>query len=159
VRPGLVLRVAAGVAGVALFAVAVRYAVVRSVDVRPAAWVRWWVTAAIVHDVVVAPVALLVGWLVVRFVPRVVKAPVQAGLILTAVVVAVSWPALRGYGRIASNPTYLPRNYATGLLISLGLVWAACGAWALGRLVRGRQGRPLAVSKRPTATGTGSRLP
>lgn len=135
-RLGLPLRIAAGVAGVAMFLVAARYAAERSIDVRPVLWVRWWVTAAIVHDVVVAPLAIAVGWLVVRFAPRIVKAPVQAGLILTAVMVAASWPALRGYGRIASNPTYLPRNYGTGLVVTLLLVWAACGAWALARLLR-----------------------
>lgn len=135
-RVGLVLRVVAAVAGVAMFLVAARYALVRSIDVRPAIWVRWMVTGAVVHDVVVAPLAVGVGWLVVRIVPRTLKAPVQAGLILTAIVVAVSWPALRGYGRIASNPTYLPRDYATGLALTLALVWIACGAWAAARLVR-----------------------
>lgn len=158
-RAGVVLRALAGVVGVGLFGVAIRYAALRHIDVRPTSWVRWWVTAAIVHDVVVAPAAIFVGWLAVRFVPRVAKAPVQAGLILTAVLVAISWPALRGYGRIASNPTYLPRNYATGLVVSLALVWAACGAWTLARFLRGRQGRPPAVTTAPAAAGTGPSLP
>lgn len=135
-RPGLVLRVVAGVAGVTMFLVAVRYVAIRSIDVRPALWVRWWVSAAVVHDVVVAPAAVAVGWLVARFAPRAVKAPLQAGLVLTAVLVAVSWPALRGYGRIPSNPTYLPRPYGTGLALSLLVVWLGCGAWAAVRQVR-----------------------
>ncbi len=135
-RLGLPLRIAAGVAGVAMFLVAARYVAIRSIDVRPALWVRWWVSAAVVHDVVVAPLAIAVGWLVVRFAPRIVKAPVQAGLIVSAIVVAMSWPALRGYGRIASNPTYLPRDYGTGLVVTLLLLWAVCGAWALARLLR-----------------------
>jgi hypothetical protein len=137
-RVGPALRVAAAVAGVAMFLVAARYAAVRSLDVRPALWVRWWVTAAVLHDVVVAPLAIATGWLVVRFAPRAVKAPLQAGLIVTAVVVAVSWPALRGYGRIASNPTYLPRSYGTGLGLTLLVVWAGCGAWAVARHRRAR---------------------
>jgi len=132
-RIGLVLRVIAAVAGLAMFGVAAGYAVVRRIDVRPDVWVRWWVTAAVVHDAVVAPVAIAVGWVVVRFAPRPLKAPAQAGLILTAVLVAVSWPALRGYGRIASNPTYLPRQYGTGLITTLLVIWAACGAWAAAR--------------------------
>ncbi len=74
-RAGTAARVLAGVAGVAMFAVAARYAVVRSLEIRPAVWVRWWVTAAVVHDVVVAPVAVAVGWAVVRFAPRWLKAP------------------------------------------------------------------------------------
>lgn len=138
-RPGLLLRVLAGVAGVAMFVVAARYAVERSLDVRPALWVRWWVAAAVIHDVVVAPAAIVVGWVVVRFAPPVVKAPLQAALILSAVLAATAWPALRGYGRIASNPTYLPRDYGRGLILSLLVVWAGCGAWAVARRVR--QGR------------------
>ena len=135
------LRVVAAVAGIAMFLVAARYAGVRSIDVRPAVWIRWWVTLAVVHDVVIAPLSILVGWLVVRFAPPVVKAPLQAGLILTATVVAMSWPALRGYGRIASNPTYLPRNYATGLVVTLAVIWLACAAWAAARLARARASR------------------
>ena len=135
-RPGLLLRIAAGVAGIVMFVVAVRYAAMRSIDVRPALWVRWWVTAAVIHDVVVAPATVAVGWLVVRFAPRSVKAPLQAGLVVSAVLVAVTWPALRGYGRIPSNPTYLPRQYGTGLGLSLLLVWLGCGAWAVVRHVR-----------------------
>lgn len=135
-RPGLLLRIAAGVAGVVMFAVAVRYAAMRSIDVRPALWVRWWVTAAVIHDLVVAPAVVAVGWVVVRFAPRSAKAPLQAGLVVSAVLVAVSWPALRGYGRIPSNPTYLPRQYGTGLAIFLLLVWLACGAWAVARQLR-----------------------
>lgn len=140
-RPGLLLRIAAGVAGVVMFVVAVRYAAMRSIDVRPALWVRWWVTAAVIHDVVVAPAAVAVGWLVVRFSPRSVKAPLQAGLVVSAVLVAVSWPALRGYGRIPSNPTYLPRQYGTGMALSLLLVWLACAAWAIVRQVRQARSR------------------
>jgi len=140
---GLVLRFVAGVVGVAMFLVAARYVAVRSIDVRPTLWVRWWVAAAVIHDSIVVPVALGVGWLVVRFAPRVAKAPVQAGLFLSAIVVAASYPALRGYGRIASNPTYLPRHYGTGLAVALGGIWVACGAWAVLRGLRtGPTGRP-----------------
>lgn len=138
-RVGKPLRLLAAVVGLAMFVVAARYAALRSIDVRPALWVKWWVAAAVIHDLVVAPAAIAVGWLVVRFAPRAAKAPMQAGLVLTAVVVAVSWPALRGYGRIASNPTYLPRDYASGLAVTLALVWVACGAWAGARLVRHRR--------------------
>lgn len=133
------LRLLALVAGVVLIGVAIRYAAVRSIDVRPRLWVEWWVTAAVLHDVVVAPIAVLIGWLVLRFAPRAAKAPLQAGLILTAILVAVSYPALRGYGRNPSNLTYLPRHYGSGLVVSLTLVWTACIAWTVLRLVRQRE--------------------
>ena len=144
-RAGTAARALAAVAGVAMFAIAARYAVLRSIDVRPAVWVRWWVTAAVVHDVVVAPIAIAVGWVVVRFAPRWLKAPLQTALLLTAVVVAVSWPALRGYGRVPSNPTYLPRDYVEGLILTLGVVWIACAGWAVARLARRRPAPPLAA--------------
>jgi len=143
-RAGRALRVVAAVTGVAMFGVAARYAVLRRIDVRPQMWVQWWVSAAVVHDGVVAPLAIAVGWVVVRFAPRSAKAPVQAGLILTAVVVAVSWPALRGYGRIASNPTYLPRHYGTGLLATLAVIWTACAAWAAVRWLAQERRHPTA---------------
>ena len=136
-RLGTVLRTAAGVAGVGLLGVAVRYTAERSVDIRPVTWVRWWVTAALVHDLIVAPLAIAVGWVVVRSAPRALKAPLQMALLVSAVLVAVSWPALRGYGRVPSNPTYLPRDYTSGLLISLAAVWAVGAAWAVTRLLRG----------------------
>ena len=140
-KVGPILRTVSAVAGVVLLGVAARYVAVRSVDIRPAVWIRWWVTAALVHDVIVAPLTIAVGWVVVRFAPRPVKAPLQAALVLSAVLVAVSWPALRGYGRVASNPTYLPRDYGTGLAVSLAAVWAGCAVWALSRVVRSRPSR------------------
>ena len=137
-KVGPVLRTVSGATGGVLLGVAAFYTAQRSIEVRPAVWIRWWVTAALVHDLIVAPAAIAVGWLVVRFAPRAVKAPLQAALLLSAVLVAVSWPALRGYGRVASNPTYLPRNYANGLALSLAVVWAGGAVWALSRVLRGR---------------------
>ena len=101
----------------------------------------------------VAPATVAVGWVVVRFAPRSLKAPLQTALLISAVVVAMSWPALRGYGQIASNPTYLPRDYGTGLALTLAAVWGACGAWALARLAGPRSAPDL--SDRSTATHGG----
>lgn len=137
-KVGPLLRIASGLTGVVLLGVAAFYTAQRNVEIRPAVWIRWWVAAALVHDLIVAPLVIAVGWLVVRFAPRALKAPLQAALLLSAVLVAVSWPALRGYGRVASNPTYLPRDYANGLVLSLAVVWAGCAVWALSRVVRGR---------------------
>lgn len=137
-KVGTVLRVLSGLAGLAMFVVTARYVAERSIDVRPAVWLRWLVTGALVHDLVVAPAAVGVGWLVVRYAPRVLKAPLQAALLLSAVMVAVSWPVLRGYGDVPSNPTYLPRNYSAGLMLTLAVVWGTCAAWTVARLVRSR---------------------
>ena len=58
---------------------------------------------------VVAPIAALVGFFVVAALPAVMRAPVRAALFASAIVIAIAWPALRGYGRIA-RPTTTPCN-------------------------------------------------
>ncbi|MBW8825417.1 MAG: hypothetical protein JF603_03565 [Acidobacteria bacterium] len=43
----------------------------------------------------------------------------------------VAWPLARGYGRQSSNPSLLPRNYAHGLLVVLGVTWLGAVVVAL----------------------------
>jgi hypothetical protein len=49
--------------------------------------------------------------------------------VVSGIVALFSWPLVRAYGLAANNPTSLPHNYALGLLVVLGVVWAvAAGA-------------------------------
>jgi hypothetical protein len=41
-----------------------------------------------------------------------------------AVLAAVAWPMVRGYGTDPADPSLLPRDYGAGLLAALGVVWA-----------------------------------
>jgi hypothetical protein len=79
---------------------------------------RWIVGSAVV---------LAVGLLARRLVPPRAWPVVRWALSTTAVVVLVSWPFVRGYGRRASIPSLLPRDYGTGVLVAVALVWLAAG--------------------------------
>lgn len=86
---------------------------------------RFVVGLALVHDLVLAPLVVLVGWGVVRLVPARARGAVQAALIASAVVALFAVPFVRGYGRVSTNPSILPRNYAHGTLVVVALVWLA----------------------------------
>lgn len=91
---------------------------------QPAESVRFVVGAAVVHDLLLAPVVVLAGWGLARIVPARARGPVQAALVVSAVVALFSVPFVRGYGRVATNPSILPRNYGAGLALILGAIWA-----------------------------------
>lgn len=103
---------------------------------RPAESARFVVGAALAHDLVLAPVVVLAGWVTAKVVPARVRGPVQAALVVSAVVVLFAIPFVRGYGRLSTNPSILPRNYATGLVVVLTAVWAIAVVAAVRRLLR-----------------------
>ncbi len=104
----------------------------------PPGWALLLLKSNLVHDFVLVPGVLLVGAVVARVVPAGVRAPIQAGLIATGVIVLFAFPFVRGYGAKPSNPTILSQNYARGLLIVLGVVWAITAALAFWRWQRSR---------------------
>lgn len=110
---------------------------------RPFFLIRLLVGLDLVHDLVLAPVVLVMGWTLSRVVPARLRAPLQGGLFCTAVVVAIAYPFVRGFGRIATNPSALSRNYAHGLLVTLAVVWAVTAA-AMVRSWRRGAGRSQA---------------
>lgn len=99
---------------------------------NPTHSIRLFLEAAIVHDALIAPVVFALGFLVSRLVPARVRAAVQSGLIVSAVVVAFSYPLVRGFGRAATNPSALPLNYGRGLAIVLTAVWVVVVLVILG---------------------------
>lgn len=84
---------------------------------------RWIVGSAVVHDALILPVVLAGGVLARRVVPPRAWPAVRWALATTGVLVLVSWPFVRGYGRRAGNPSLLPRDYGTGVLVVVALVW------------------------------------
>ena len=109
---------------------------------RGAAEVGAWVAAGhLLHDVVVLPVACLVGFGVARVVGPVWRVPVQAGLVASAVVLAVAYPALRGFGRKRSNPSLLPLDYTTATATVIAVAWALVGLWCAALAWRRRSTR------------------
>ena len=101
-------------------------------------FLRVFVGALLVHDVLLAPFVIALGTIVSRVVRPAIRAAVQAGLIISGVVVLFAFPFVRGYGRVPDNPTILPRNYAQGLAMVLAVVWlgvvaVAAVAWRSSR--------------------------
>ena len=113
---------------------------------HPIKLATWIVGADLIHDLLVAPVVGLVGWLLVKVARRPWRAPLRAALITTALIVAIGWVPLRGYGRIADNRSLAPLDYATTILTAVGAVWLACAVWIAAVAVRGRTN----VSQNPT---------
>jgi hypothetical protein len=94
-------------------------------------FLRYYVGGDIVHDLVVAPIVAVIGMVVIRGAPAITRAPLRAALFGSAVVVAVAWPALRGYGRMRTpdNASVQPLNYATAVGTVVGVVWVISALW------------------------------
>jgi hypothetical protein len=93
-------------------------------DAQPLQLVRWVIGGALVHDLLWLPLVALV-WVLLSRVARGGRLPraVAWALATSAVLVAVAWPFVRGYGRQQGNPSLLPRNYAAGLVAYLAVIW------------------------------------
>ena len=105
-----------------------------SLDTRPANLARFVVGGALLHDLIIAPLLIGAGVLLARAVPGRARAVVQGALAISGIVALFSYPLVRGFGLAANNPTSLPHNYAAGLLVVLGIVWAVAAAIAVVRL-------------------------
>jgi hypothetical protein len=93
--------------------------------------VTWVAGGHAVHDAVVVPIALAIGAGVSALAAPRLRAPIRAGLLGTAFIFAVAYPALRGFGRKPSNPSLLPLDYGTAVLTATAIVWAAVLVWGL----------------------------
>jgi hypothetical protein len=128
------------VLGVPVMAYAVRGALVDAADTHPAELARWIVGLALLHDLALVPLVLAAGVILRRRVPPRVWPPVRAALLASAVLVAVGWPFVGGYGRSPGVPSLLPRDYATGLALGLLVVWLVAATWiGVGALLRRRR--------------------
>lgn len=102
-------------------------------DVRVRPLLTWTIGAIVVHDLLFAPLVLVVGRALRHVRPRALRAPLQVGLAASAVVTALAFPLVRGYGARASDPSRLPLNYTVGYGALLAVVWLSCAAWAWHR--------------------------
>lgn len=92
------------------------------------------VGAAVAHDLLVAPLVLGVAALIRRFVPRRLRTPLTAVLVVGAITTLFAFPFVRGYGRISTNPSILPRDYGRGLAALLAVIILGGVVWTLARL-------------------------
>lgn len=107
---------------------------VRARATHPTELAAWVIGAAVVHDLIVAPVVFSVGRTVASVARGAARPAVQVGLVMTGILVLYSIPVLWEFGRLADNPSLLPRQYRPGLLAALYSVWvltwlAAGWAW------------------------------
>lgn len=117
--------------GIAIMAFGIRGVFGQSRGTRPFDLATWVIGADLIHDLVIAPLVVLVGIVVVTTVGTRWRAPIRAGLLASAIVVAVGWAPLRGYGRATApdNPTIQPLNYATAVLTVLAAIWVVVTVW------------------------------
>jgi hypothetical protein len=141
------------VAGWCLIALGVRGLIGAKDGLSAALGVAAWVAGGhAVHDALVVPATCVVGLVLVRLVRGPARAPIRAGVLASAIVIAVAFPALGAFGRKANNPTVLPLDYPMAVLTVLGVVWALAAAWLVARVGRGRfQLRRDPAGRRPRA--------
>ena len=130
-RPDSVVRWSLYAAGTGM-AVYGLQGVVRDPGSDVVGWATWLVGGALAHDLVLVPVVLLVGR-ALRVVPGRLRAPVQAALLAAAVLTLVAVPFVGRFGVKPGNPSHLPRDYTSGLLVALAVVGATTVLSTLGR--------------------------
>ena len=94
----------------------------RHVDARQ--FGEWFVGGVLAHDLLLAPLVLVGG----RLLRRVVRGPrlvvLQAALLLSALIVLFSVPAVLGKGRAVPAAGKLPTNYRLSLAVIVAVIWA-----------------------------------
>jgi hypothetical protein len=93
----------------------------------------WVGGGALVHDVLIAPLIVFVVWATGRVLPARYRNAVRTGLLGTALIVALGWPALAGYGNRPDNRSIHPLDYRTAVLTAIGALWAMVFAHILWR--------------------------
>jgi hypothetical protein len=104
----------------------------------------WLGGGLLLHDLVLVPIVLASVWAVGRVAPCALRNPLRAGILGSALVVAVAWPALRGYGNRSDNATVHPLDYGSAVLTALALLWGAVVLWSVLAIVRRRRTRTIA---------------
>ena len=108
---------------------------------------RWFGGGILLHDLVLVPIVLAVVWAIGRWTPPPVHTPLRAAVLGSALVVAIGWPGLRGYGNKPDNATIHPLDYGSAVLTLLVLLWAAA-AGVVGVASRSAR-RPIARASTP----------
>ena len=106
------------------------------------AYLRFLVLEVVVCLIVGLPAAIGVGHLLVRFVRAPYRAVLQGALLVSLMVFIVALPPLLGPGHVGL-PSALPRDYARGLAVALGLIWTTALAVIVARTVRRRKGKDV----------------
>jgi hypothetical protein len=99
----------------------------------------WLGGGLLLHDLVLAPIVLVLVWAIGRIASPAARTPLRVGVLGSGLILAVAWPALRGYGDRPDNPTVHPLDSGSAVLTALALLWGAVALWSLlARLRRPR---------------------
>lgn len=107
-------------------------------ETRPVAVAKLIVGAAVTHDGLIAPATIVVGAVIFRRLGAPWRVPFTVAAIITASTSLYAYPFVRGYGRLAGEPSRLPNNYASGLLRVVALTWTVALLWAVTARLRNR---------------------
>lgn len=91
-------------------------------------YARYTITVLFGHDLLVLPLAIAVGAILTRWLPGWARPVVQGALFVTAALTIVALPLVLGFGRIADNPSALPRDYPRGYAGCLAVIWLVAAA-------------------------------
>lgn len=100
---------------------------------HPGSLLAWVVAADVVHDLLLVPIVSVVAWAIARMVPERARTPLRTVIGIAALLVAVGWPFIAGYGRNPLVPSLLNRNYAVGVAVDVAVVALGGLLWALAR--------------------------
>jgi len=116
--------------------------------IQQAGWPRafdvatWVGGGLLLHDLVLVPIVLAVVWVLGRVAPAIVRTPLRVGVLGSALIVAVAWPALRGYGDRPDNATVHPLDYGSAVLTALAILWGAVLLWSVVALLHRSRTHP-----------------
>jgi hypothetical protein len=100
---------------------------------NPANFAVFFIALALVHDFVLAPATIAIATGLRSVSPRTGRGLLFGALVVSAVVVLFAAPLLFGWGAQPDNPSFLPRNYPSGLALVLAVVWGVAAVLLLGR--------------------------
>jgi hypothetical protein len=95
---------------------------------------RWLAGSLILHDFVLVPIVLALVWILGRSTPAWLRTPLRAGMLASALVLALGLPGLLDLDVRPDNATVHPLDYGTAVLTALAVVWGVAVVWALWRL-------------------------
>ena len=85
-------------------------------------WLTYLIGGLLVHDALLAPLVVAASVVMIYLVPSRIRPAVQGTLVVAGSVALVAIPVVGGWGRNPGNPTLLPRDYALGLAIAVGVI-------------------------------------
>lgn len=104
----------------------------------------WLGGGLLLHDLVLAPIVLALVWAIGRIASAALRTPLRVGILGSGLILAVAWPALRGYGDRPDNATVHPLDYGSAVLTALALLWGAVALWSVLVFLRRARVRPTA---------------